>query len=146
MSDRRQVGRDRYPFHAEIATRWMDCDAYGHVNNVQYLSYLDTAVTYMLREHGVIDGPHWKAIGLAIESHCNYHAPVCFPDVVDVCVRIGRVGTTSLRYEVGIFRKDDELPAATAHFVHVFVDPGSHRPVPLVEPVREAMLALMVEG
>lgn len=146
MSERRHETRDRYRFQVEIHTRWMDGDGYGHVNNVQYLSYLDTAVMKMLIDRQVIGGPHWNAIGLAIESHCNYHAPVSFPDVLDVCVRVGRVGNTSLRYEVGVFRQGDEHPAATAHFVHVFVDPDTRRPVPLVEPVRVAMRGMMVEG
>ncbi|MGB0210729.1 acyl-CoA thioesterase [Algiphilus sp.] len=138
--------RERYYYWLTIPTRWMDGDPYGHVNNVQYYSFIDTVVTTMLIEKEVLRGPHWNAIGLTIESHCNYHAPISFPDVVEAGLRIGRIGNSSLRYEVGLFRRGDEQPAATGHFVHVFVDPETRRPVPLVEPVRAAMQALTLSG
>ena len=138
--------RERYYYWLTIPTRWMDGDPYGHANNVQYYSFIDTVVTTMLIEKEVLRGPHWNAIGLTIESHCNYHAPISFPDVVEAGLRIGRIGNSSLRYEVGLFRRGDEQPAATGHFVHVFVDPETRRPVPLVEPVRAAMQALTLSG
>ncbi|MDB5968031.1 MAG: thioesterase [Hydrocarboniphaga sp.] len=136
--------RDRYRYWLSIATRWMDGDPYGHVNNVQYYSFIDTVVTTMLIDRQVLRGPHWDAIGLTIESQCNYHQPITFPEAIDAGLRIGRIGNSSLRYEVALFRQGDSQPAATAHFVHVFVDPDSRRPVPLVAAVREAMTELML--
>ncbi|MGH8447284.1 MAG: acyl-CoA thioesterase [Solimonas sp.] len=142
MTDKITETRARYRYWLPIATRWMDGDPYGHVNNVQYYSFIDTVVTTMLIERQVLRGPHWNAIGLAIESHCNYHAPITFPDHIDAGLRIGRIGNSSLRYEVGLFLRNEDTPAATGHFVHVFVDPQTRRPVPLVEPVRAAMAEL----
>lgn len=136
--------RQRYRYWLSIPTRWMDGDPYGHVNNVQYYSFIDTVVTTMLIEKQVLRGPHWNAIGLAIESQCNYHAPITFPEVIDAGLSIGRIGNSSLRYEVGLFLRGQETPAATGHFVHVFVDPETRRPVPLAEPVRQAMQALLL--
>ncbi len=136
--------RQCYRYWLSIPTRWMDGDPYGHVNNVQYYSFIDTVVTTMLIEKQVLRGPHWSAIGLAIESQCNYHAPITFPEVIDAGLRIGRIGNSSLRYEVGLFLRGQETPAATGHFVHVFVDPETRRPVSLVEPVRQAMQALLL--
>lgn len=136
--------RERYRYWLPIATRWMDGDPYGHVNNVQYYSFVDTVVTTMLIDKQVLRSPHWNAIGLTIESQCNYHESITFPEVVDAGLRIGRVGNSSLRYEVAIFRQGRKQPAATAHFVHVFVDPVTRRPVPLAEEVRKAMSALML--
>lgn len=134
--------RDRYRYWLSIPTRWMDGDPYGHVNNAQYYSFIDTVVTAMLIEKQVLRGPHWNAIGLVIESQCVYSAPITFPEIVEAGLRIGRVGGSSLRYEVALFKKGEDKPAAVAHFVHVFVDPQTRRPVPLVEPVRKAMLEL----
>jgi acyl-CoA thioester hydrolase len=144
MSGKIQETRERYRYWLPIATRWMDGDPYGHVNNVQYYSFIDTVVTTMLIEMQVLRGPHWNAIGLAIESRCTYHAPITFPEVLDAGLRIGRIGNSSLRYEVGLFRQGDATPAAVGEFVHVFVDPETRRPTPLVEPVRVAMQALML--
>lgn len=144
MADKIIESRDRYRYWLPIATRWMDGDPYGHVNNVQYYSYIDTVVTTMLIEKQVLRGPHWNAIGLAIESQCQYHAPVTFPETIDAGLRIGKVGNSSLRYEVALFKRGDDAPAAVGHFVHVFVDPVTRRPVPLAEPVRLAMLGLML--
>ena len=136
--------RERYRYWLSIPTRWMDGDPYGHVNNAQYYSFIDTVVTTMLIEKQVLRSPHWNAIGLVIESQCVYSAPITFPEIVEAGLRIGRVGSSSLRYEVALFKKGDEKPAAVAHFVHVFVDPESRRPVPLAEPIRAAMSALML--
>ncbi len=146
MSGQIPETRERYRYWLPIATRWMDGDPYGHVNNVQYYSYIDTVVTTMLIEKQVLRGPHWRAIGLAIESQCNYHAPITFPQVIDAGLRIGRIGNSSLRYEVGLFLQGASTPAAVGHFVHVFVDPETRRPVPLVEPVRAAMAELMLSA
>jgi acyl-CoA thioester hydrolase len=136
--------RDRYRYWVEIPTRWQDGDPYGHVNNVVYYSYFDTAVTKMLIERRVLRGPHWNAIGLCIESQCQFHAPITFPEVVDAGLRIGRVGNSSLRYEVGLFLRGQEEPCAIGYFVHVFVHSETRKPVQIVDQVRDAISALVI--
>ena len=105
-----------------ITTRWMDNDAYGHVNNVVYYLWFDTGVNQFLISHGTLDIHEGEAIGLVIESHCNYFAPVTFPEPVTAGLCVSKLGNSSVRYEVGIFRGDDDQVAAQGHFVHVYVD------------------------
>jgi acyl-CoA thioester hydrolase len=136
--------RSRYLYWLNIPSRWQDGDPYGHVNNVVYYSWFDTVLTRMLIERQVLRRADWPAIGLCIESQCNFHAPVTFPESVDAGLRIGRIGNSSLRYEIGLFKAGEEAPCATGHFVHVFVDAQTRRPVPLIEPVRQAMAALVL--
>lgn len=125
-------------FH-EIATRWMDNDTYGHVNNVIYYSYFDTAVNQYLIQQGALNLRQSKVIGLVVETQCRYFSPVAFPDVVHVGVRVASIGTSSVRYELGIFCNDNDVAAAQGHFVHVYVDRESNRPVPLPEPYHQAL-------
>ena len=136
--------RDRYLYWLNIPSRWQDGDPYGHVNNVVYYSWFDTVLTHMLIERQALRRTDWNAIGLCIESQCNFHAPVTFPESVDAGLRIGRVGNSSLRYEIGLFKSGDEAPCATGYFIHVFVDATTRRPVPLIEPVRKSMASLML--
>ena len=138
----RDVPREQFPHFLAIPTRWMDNDQYGHVNNVQYYSFIDSIVNKMLFEKQVLNGPHWNAIGLVISSSCEFFSPLSFPQLVECGLRVGKVGNTSLRYEVGIFAAGSASPSAVGQFTHVFVDPHSRRPLPLVTPVREAMQAL----
>lgn len=133
--------RQRYGWSLEIATRWADCDAYGHVNNIIYYSWFDTAVTRMMYERGVLS-MHAPAIGLCVESRCDYFAPVEFPQTVEACVRLGRIGDKSLRYEVALFLPDQEEPVAAGHFVHVFVDRETRRPTPLTADQKAAIADL----
>ena len=135
----RDLRRADYGWNCAIPTRWADGDPYGHVNNVVYLSWFDTAVTRMLYERGVLARDHHGAIGLCVESHCEYFAPVAFPEAVEGRVRIGRVGSTSLTYEVGLFIDDREEPVAAGWFVHVFVDRTSRRPAQLTQSARAAL-------
>jgi acyl-CoA thioester hydrolase len=139
----RDARRGDYPYGIGIPTRWMDCDAYGHVNNVIYYSWFDTAVTAMLIERGVIVMHHSPSIGLCVESHCEYLAPVEFPETIEARVRVGRVGDKSLRYEIGLFRAGRDEPAAAGYFVHVFVDRASRRPVPLTAAQKAAVMDLV---
>ena len=125
----------------EIATRWADCDAYGHVNNIIYYSWFDTAVTRMMYERGVLSMES-PSIGLCVESRCEYFAPVEFPQSVEARVRIGRIGEKSLRYEIGLFLPHVEQPAAAGHFVHVFVERLSRRPTPLTQAQKAAIADL----
>jgi acyl-CoA thioester hydrolase len=121
----------RSAFHAfkRITTRWADNDVYGHVNNVVYYQWFDTAVNAHLIEHGALDIHQGQTIGLVVETHCNYFAPLAFPDNVDAGIRVARIGSSSVRYEVALFAEGQDLCAANGHFVHVYVDRDSRRPV-----------------
>jgi acyl-CoA thioester hydrolase len=130
-------------FHA-ITTRWMDNDVFRHVNNVVYFSYFDTAVTYYEMTEkvvGLLDGPVHCVVA---EVACRYFSSLAFPDAVTVGIRVASIGRTSVRYEVGIFRNDDDVAAAEGHFVHVFVERGVQRPVPIPEEARAKLALLMV--
>ena len=123
--------REAYKVFRAITTRWMDNDVYGHVNNVVYYSWFDTAVNATLIEQGVLDIHGGSTIGLVIETQCNYFAPLAFPQTIDAGIRVAKLGTSSVRYEVGLFAQDEPLCAAKGHFVHVYVDRDTRRPVPL---------------
>ncbi|WP_454735285.1 acyl-CoA thioesterase [Cupriavidus necator] len=138
--------RSAYPYFQPITTRWMDNDVYGHVNNVVYYSYFDTVVNSYLIRQGVLDIESGSTIGLVIETQCNYFSSLSFPETVVAGLRVARLGTSSVRYEVGLFSGDDELAAAQGHFIHVYVDRATRRPVALPGPLREALLPLAVAG
>ena len=128
--------RSAYKIFRPIGTRWSDNDVYGHVNNVVYYSWFDTAVNGYLIEAGAIDIHAGPVIGLVIETQCNYFSPLSFPDPVLAGIRVAHVGASSVRYEVGLFscRAGDpaaELTAAKGHFIHVYVDRQTRRPAPL---------------
>ncbi len=123
------AGRSEYPHHLAIPTRWKDNDVYGHVNNVEYYSYFDTVInTWLIREGG-LDIHEGGVIGVCAESHCTFHGPLAFPETVDAGLRVGRLGRSSVRYEIGLFGEAGEEAAATGWFVHVFVDRDTRRPV-----------------
>jgi acyl-CoA thioester hydrolase len=122
-----------------IPTRWMDNDVYGHVNNVVYYSYFDTVVNQYLIEQGALDIGTSTVVGLVVETQCNYFSSITFPDVVHAGIRVAKLGTSSVRYEIGLFGNDDPLTAARGHFVHVYVDRESRRPVPLPAELRTAL-------
>lgn len=143
--DRKAEGRDSYRHFLTIPTRWMDNDVYGHVNNVVYYSYFDTVVNQYLISRDVLDIHAGAVIGLVVETGCSYFAPLAFPDRVEAGVRVTRLGTSSVRYEVGLFRNDDPTPAAAGYFIHVYVDRDSRRPVPLPAPLRAALTDLSFE-
>ncbi|HEY0837276.1 MAG TPA: thioesterase family protein [Azospirillum sp.] len=144
MVDRKSEGRADYRHFLAIPTRWMDNDAYGHVNNVVYYSYFDTVVNKYLIDAGALVIESSPVIGLVVETGCSYFAPVTFPDRVDAGLRVARLGNSSVRYEVGLFCNDDPTPAACGHFVHVYVDRETRRPVSLPEPLRAALTPLVV--
>ena len=134
--------RSAYKAFRSIGTRWMDNDAYGHVNNVVYYSWFDTAVNAYLIEHGVLDIHHGEAIGLVVETQCNYFSPLAFPQTVEAGLRVARLGSSSVRYEVALFAQDQDLCAARGHFVHVYVDRVSRRPVSLAQPLKQLLETL----
>ena len=136
--------RSDYRVHRLIPTRWMDNDAYGHVNNVVYYSWFDTVVNAWLIEQGLLDIPHGNPIGLVVETGCRYNRSVAFPEIVEAGLRIAKLGNSSVRWEVGLFTAGHEAPAAEGHFVHVYVDRETRRPAPLPDAWRQALLPLVV--
>jgi len=135
--------RSAYKVFRSIGTRWMDNDAYGHVNNVVYYSWFDTAVNAYLIEHGVLDIEQGETIGLVIETQCNYFSPLAFPQIVEAGIRVARLGASSVRYEVGLFAQDAPLTAARGHFIHVYVDKQSRRPTPLPLTLKSVLETLL---
>lgn len=143
---RRPFGRRAdYRHFRPIQTRWMDNDVFGHVNNVIYYSYFDTAVNLYLIEAGVLDIQRSPVIGFVVETSCRYAKPLVFPDTVTAGLRVARLGNSSVRYEMGLFRGDDAEAAADGHFVHVYVDRTTHRPAPLPDDLRRALASLLAD-
>ena len=139
------IPRSAYPVFRPITTRWMDNDVYGHVNNVVYYSWFDTAVNAYLIEQGVLDIHAGATIGLVIETQCNYFAPLAFPQTVEAGIRVARLGSSSVRYEVGLFAAGEPLTAAAGHFIHVYVDRATRRPVPVPPSLREVLETLLAK-
>lgn len=134
--------RSAYRHFTSLSTRWMDNDAYGHVNNVVYYSLFDTAVNRYLVEAGALDIHAGAVIGLVVETHCNYFAPIAFPQMVDAGLRVAQVGSSSVRYEIGLFAAGEPLCAARGHFVHVYVDRATRRPAALPAVLIQALEGL----
>lgn len=136
--------RSAYRHHVSLATRWGDNDVYGHVNNVVYYAFFDTAVNGILIEQGLLDIARGAMIGLVVETGCRYFAPIAFPDPVTAGVRVAHLGRSSVRYEIAIFRADEAEAAAQGHFVHVYVDRQTRHPTPLPDRWRHALSSLML--
>ena len=134
---------DGYPHVREITTRWKDNDVYGHVNNVEYYSFFDTVINEYLITEGGLDIAAGEVIGVCAESHCNYNSAFAFPDTVHARLRVGKLGRSSVRYEIALHREDEAEPAATGWFVHVFVDRDSRRPVEIPPQLRDALERLV---
>jgi acyl-CoA thioester hydrolase len=134
-----------YPHRMTIPTRWNDNDVYGHVNNVEYYAFFDTVINaYLIRAGGldILGGP---AIGLCAESHCTFTAALAFPEEVQAGLRVAHLGTSSVKYEIGLFGEGAVEPAATGWFVHVFVDRQSRRPAAIPAGVRSALESLLID-
>ena len=131
--------REVYRHFLPIASRWMDNDVYGHINNVVYYSFFDTVVNRYLIEAGALDIHRGEVIGLVVETGCQYFAPLAFPDMIDAGLRVERIGRSSVRYEVGLFRAGVQEAAAQGHFVHVYVGRDTRRPISLPESLRHAL-------
>ncbi len=136
--------RSQYPHQLPIATRWMDNDVYGHVNNVVYYSYFDTVINRWLVDEGGLDIFGGDVIGLCVESRCAYLKPTAFPEQLVAGLRVAHLGRSSVRYEIAIFAGRDDAAAAQGEFVHVFVDRAARRPVALPEAIRAALEPLRV--
>ena len=137
--------RDDFSHFLTIPTRWMDNDAYGHVNNVEYYSYFDTVINQYLITEGGLDIHAGETIGVCAESHCRFLAAIAFPDAVEAGLRVGHLGDSSVRYEIGLFQEDG-APLAEGWFVHVFVDRESRRPAGVPDSIRGALQKLKVSG
>jgi acyl-CoA thioester hydrolase len=131
--------RADYRHFLDIPTRWMDNDVYGHVNNVVYYSYFDTVINEYLIRMGGLDIHSDPVIGIAVETLCRFHASLAFPEVVEAGLSVGKLGNSSVRYEIGLFSKSMDAPAATGHFVHVFVERATQKPVPIPPTLRTAL-------
>jgi acyl-CoA thioester hydrolase len=140
----RRRSRESYRLYRPIATRWMDNDVYGHVNNVHYYSYFDTAVNGWLIDQGLLDLADSPIVGLVVETGCTYFESVAFPEPLEAGVAVARLGRSSVRYEVGIFKAGAGLVSAQGHFVHVYVDRASQRPVDIPVRVRDALTELTI--
>lgn len=136
--------RAGYPYVLEIPTRWADNDVYGHVNNATYYAYFDTAVNRHLTDHGLLQPGGSPVVGVVVETMCRFHRSLAFPDTIEAGVRVTKMGNSSVTYELALFRKGDPEPAATGHFVHVYVDRGTRRPTAIPAAVRAELEKLQV--
>jgi len=136
------VSRSDYRYWQQVSTRWVDNDAYGHINNAVYFTYIDSVVNQFLIEHQLLDIQNSEAIGLVVQSQCRFFQSLSYPGVVDCGLRVTHLGNSSVSYEVGMFAKGDEAVAAIGGFTHVFVDRLERRPQPMPEPVRSALSTL----
>ncbi|GKS96267.1 MULTISPECIES: thioesterase family protein [unclassified Acidovorax] len=136
--------RSAYSVFRTITTRWADNDAYGHVNNVVYYSWFDTAVNAYLIERGALDIHAGETIGLVVETQCHYFAPLAFPQTVEAGIRVAHVGRSSVRYEVGLFAEGAPESAAGGHFVHVYVGREDRRPRALPQALLDALAPLRI--
>jgi acyl-CoA thioester hydrolase len=138
------MNRAGYAAFHSIGTRWLDNDVYGHVNNIVYYGWFDTAVNALLIRSGLLDPANGALIGLVVETGCRYHRSISFPQDVEIGMRIARLGTSSIKWEVAVFTADQTSPAAEGHFVHVYVDRATRRPTPLPDNWRAALAPLAV--
>ena len=140
------LGRAAYPVWREIATRWSDNDVYGHVNNVVHYSWFDTAVNAWLIEAGLLDVERGDPIGLVVETGCRYAASLSYPEPVEIGLGVEKLGTSSVRYRIGVFAKGVAEAAAEGHFVHVYVGRADRRPAPLPDSWRATLESIrMIE-
>ena len=138
--------RNAFASFSRHETRWNDGDVYGHMNNAVHYTLFDSAVNGWLIRRGLLDPVGGARIGLVAETGCRYHAELRFPDTVTAGLRVARIGSSSVRYEVGLFRKDEDAAAAEGFFVHVYVDARTRRPAPLEAALREALLTLVIDA
>ncbi|WP_282340637.1 thioesterase family protein [Pseudomonas sp. PS02288] len=136
--------RADYRHFQPVTTRWHDNDLYGHVNNVVYYSYFDSAVNTFLIEHGGLDIHAGQVVGFVVSSSCDYFASIAFPERIEVGLRVARLGNSSVQYELAVFKENQDEACAAGRFVHVFVDRQSNRPVPIPDSLRAALEGLLV--
>jgi acyl-CoA thioester hydrolase len=146
MSNQKLTPPTRSDFVAfeEIHSRWMDNDAYGHINNVVYYSFFDTAVNRYLIERNVLNVLKSEAIGFVIETQCKYFSPIAYPDLIHVGLKVVHLGNSSVKYELAIFKNDDDIASAAGNFVHVYVNRSTNKPTPIPQNVREILAGLIL--
>ncbi|MBL4725142.1 MAG: acyl-CoA thioesterase [Rhizobiaceae bacterium] len=145
MPEKPQRGhRDDYRTFYAITTRWGDNDIYGHMNNVVHYSLFDTAVNGWLISEGVLDIREGEQIGLVVETGCRYFSEMAYPDIVTAGIRVAKLGNSSVRYEVGLFRNDEQEAAAEGFFIHVYVDKKSHKPTPINDALKNTLESVLV--
>ncbi|MEQ9028299.1 MAG: thioesterase family protein [Aggregatilineales bacterium] len=138
--------RANYPHFLTIPTRWRDMDTYQHVNNVVFYAYFDTVINEYLIKQGGLDHTDGQTVGFAVETHCQFLKPIQFPDVLEAGLRVSKLGNSSCRYEVGIFKQGDDEPCAVGYFVHVFVDrTQNNQPTPIAGKMRQALEKLVIQ-
>lgn len=142
-NDNPMTNRSDYQHFLTIPTRWQDQDLYGHVNNVVYYAYFDTVVSGYLVSHGRLDPRNDPVIGLCVESFCQFYKELSFPEILDAGLRVGKLGHTSVRYEIGLFHRGADRLTAAGHFVHVFVDRETRKPVSIPDKLRMALAELV---
>ena len=142
--DLKTLTRQDFVHFMAIPTRWMDNDVYGHVNNVNYYSYFDTVVNQYLIEQGVLDIQNSPVVGLVVQTGCSYFSSIAFPDLSHAGLRVTKLGNSSVRYEVGLFKNEDQQVSAAGHFIHVYVDRQTQRPVSLPEPLRAVLQQIYI--
>jgi acyl-CoA thioester hydrolase len=143
MNPPQHLRRD-YPHLQPISTRWHDNDIYGHVNNVTYYSYFDSAVNAYLIEVGGLDIHNGEVVGFVVSSSCDYFASIAFPERIEIGLRVAKLGNSSVQYELAVFKQGEDEACAAGRFVHVFVERASNRPLPIPERLRTALAALLV--
>ena len=144
-SERPTIGRRAdYRHFMPLQTRWMDNDLYGHVNNVVYYAYFDTLLNRYLIDAGKLDIHQSTEIGVAVETLCRFHASFAYPETIDGGLRIARLGTSSVRYEIGLFAQNEDQARAEGYFVHVYVDRATQRPRPVPPDIRAALERILV--
>jgi acyl-CoA thioester hydrolase len=146
MAEKPQITRDQYLRFLPLPTRWMDNDIYGHVNNALYYAFFDTAINEYLIAEGGLDIANGTVIAFAAESQCEYLRPLAFPEPIEVGLRVGKLGNSSVRYELAIFKPGETFAAAAGYFVHVFVDRATQKPAPMPASIRAALERLMLPG
>ena len=137
--------RSDYNFFTKLSTRWNDNDIYGHMNNIIYYALFDTAVNKWLIKNNLIDIKYGKNIGLIVESGCNYFSSFQYPEDIDAGIRVTKIGTSSVRYEVGLFKEKEQISAADEFFVHVYVDRKTNNPIPLNYDFKKTLDTIFVD-
>jgi acyl-CoA thioester hydrolase len=136
--------RADYLHFQPVITRWHDNDVYGHVNNVTYYSFFDTAVNTYLIEQGGLDIHDGEVVGFVVSSACDYFASIAFPERIEIGLRVGKLGNSSVQYELAVFKAGEEQACAAGRFVHVFVERQTNQPVTIAGMLREALQRLVV--
>jgi len=144
MSDRKPIARSDYKAFYPITTRWMDNDIYGHVNNVTYYSYFDSAVNRYLIEHGGLDIQNAPVVGYVVNSSCSYLSGIAYPDAIEAGLRVNKLGNSSVTYGVAIFKQGEDSACACGDFIHVFVNRAENKSVPIPAPIRAALEQLLI--